>query len=244
MSSPVSGHRGTKTSSGWQTELAYALAQPELAQVEQDTEPARRTAYWLAVVLGHCRLEAVELDELDGSLPEPIALAACRHFVRIVPAWCEDARRLDKCLLPGQDQMEENEQCFELLEARMQAWAVYVAIDEAYQVSVEDRSPRPVLFGQSLDEVLDRVQEFDLELQTRIDLLARIARYHFLENCRRALAPEYSDPLPWWLDGRLEEEAERIARDPETWLPRKRDFASAFDKLTGNPFGLQDGAPG
>ncbi len=235
MTSSSSAPRGSKDSPGWRTELAYALAQKELAQVEQDTEAAHSAAYSLAVVLGQCRLEDVDLGEQDGSLPVTFALAACRRFTDILAAWCEDARRLEEKLLAADGEVEENERCFGLLEARMQAWGIYVAIDEAYQVSVEDRGSKKDELGRAIDEILERMAEFDRELQARTDLLARIARYPLLENWRRSLAAEYADPLPWWLDGRIEEEAARIAHDPGTWLPRKRDFASAFEKLTGNP---------
>jgi CRISPR-associated endonuclease/helicase Cas3 len=243
MTASFSGRRGSKDSPGWRKELAYALAQPELAKVEQNTEPACRAAYWLAVVLGHCRLEDVDLGELDGSLPEAAALAACRRFVRLVPAWCEDAQRLDKKLLTAQGLVEENDICFELLEARMEAWAAYVAIDEAYQVSVEDRSPRQAAFGQALDEVLDRLEEFDRELQAQADLLAAgIARYPLLTNWRESLGPAYREVLPWWLDGRLEDEAARIANDPETWLPRK--LRSARGGARGGERGQPSGSAG
>jgi CRISPR-associated endonuclease/helicase Cas3 len=136
--------------------------------------------------------------------------------------------------------VEENELCFGLLEARMQAWGVYIAIDEAYQVSVEDRSAEKDELGRALDEVLDRMAEFDRELQARTDLLARIARYPLLENWRGSLGADYREVLPWWLDGRLEEEAETVAKEAGGWLPRKVEFASAFEKLTGyRPFPWQ-----
>src|SRR5258708_7346232 len=114
---------------GWRTELTIALNQPELVLPELNTEPAQRAAYWLAVVLGHCRVEGVELGAMNGSLPVTVALAAGQRLGWLLSGWTRDAEDMEKQLEEAEGEVEANELCFELLEARVQAWAAYVAVD-------------------------------------------------------------------------------------------------------------------
>src|SRR5438876_241823 len=126
-------------SPGWRHELEVALGQPELAEVATDSEPARRAAYWLSVVLGHCRLRDLDLGELDGSVPLPLALSAARSLARFLERQIDDVRRLEERLAEAEGDVEACDLCFTALEVRMEFWAALVAIDEAYQVCVEDR---------------------------------------------------------------------------------------------------------
>src|SRR5437763_17092362 len=96
---------------GWRIDLDRALRQPELAQAAADTEPARRAAYWLAVVLGNCRLRDVGLGERDGSLPVPIALAAGRRLAALLEGWLDEARRLEERLTAAEEGVEMNDLC-------------------------------------------------------------------------------------------------------------------------------------
>jgi hypothetical protein len=189
--------------SGWRKELHLARAQPELAHVVQDSEPARRAAYWLAVVLGNCRLRGLDLGPEDGTLLVPSALAGGRRLASLLPNWAQKARELESRLARLEGEVETNDLCFDLLEARMEAWAAFVAIDEAYHGCALARSAQHAEFTALIDQLLDRTEELDREMQEQLDLLSLVARYPLLDNWRRALKPPYSEALPWWLDGRL-----------------------------------------
>ena len=132
------------------------------------TESARRASHWLAVVLGHCRLEGVDLGSLDGSLPAPVALAACRRQIHFLARCTRDVAQLEQRLDEAGGVVEANDLCFGLLEARMQAWAAFVAIDEAYQVCLEDRYADRTTFAGLLDLVLDNTEELDLRMNVEI----------------------------------------------------------------------------
>lgn len=56
MTSPSPSLSGGTPSQGWRMELAQAWKQPELAEPFVDNEAGRKAAYWLAVVLGTCRV--------------------------------------------------------------------------------------------------------------------------------------------------------------------------------------------
>jgi hypothetical protein len=202
---------GSAGPSGWRQELAYALGQPELAEVASDTEPVRRAAYWLAVVLGNCRLRELDLGESDGSLPVPIALAAGRRLAALLEQWGKDAGRLEE-RLQGATEPEANDACFDLLEARMEAWAAFVAIDEAYQARLARRQPGQVAFVDLMEKLLDRIEGLDRRMKGQVDLLSLVAQYPLLDNWKRSLGPTYAQVLPWWLDGTLEATAAQMMK--------------------------------
>jgi hypothetical protein len=207
---------------GRRAELLRARAQPELADVSLDTEPVRRAAYWLAVVLGNCRLRDLDLGEEDGSLLVPTALAAGRRLGALLPSWSDEAWRLEERLDKVDCAVEADDLCFDLLEARMEAWAAFIAIDETYQAYLLARAPQQREFGHLIDQLLDRIEELDRKMQGQLDLLSLVAHYPLLDNWKRSLGPTYSQILPWRLDGRLQEAAARLENDPTTWLPGPR----------------------
>jgi hypothetical protein len=233
---------------GWRTELTRALAQPALAEFfadparEPPDEPARRAAYWLAVVLGSCRLRGVDLGEQDGALPPLIALAAGRQLGRHLGRWLDSARHLEGRLAEADGVAESNDLCFDLLEARMEGWAAFVAIDEAYQACLEERSPHAAEFGAVIDQVLDQTEGLDRELLAQLELLSLVAHYPLLDNWKAALADPYAEFPPWWLDGRLQETAKRVAEDALTWLPR-RPLASPRPPPTSKAPARNGGVP-
>jgi hypothetical protein len=188
----------------WGTELAPALAQPELADVSADTEPARRAAYWLAVVLGNCRLRGFDLGKEDGTLSVSTALAAGRRLASLLPQWTEEAQRLEERLDTADRDVEANDLCFDLLEARMEAWSAFVAIDEAYQACLVESSAQHAEFATLIDRLLDQTEELDRQMQDQLVLLSMVAHYPLLENWRRLLTNPYDQVRPWWLDGSLE----------------------------------------
>lgn len=106
-----------------------------------------------------------------------------------------------------------------LLQTRMDAWAANAELVAAIDGS-DDAAGIEALEG--FEDALDR---FDRKLAGREDLLATLVGTGVLDGWRRQLAAAYGDPLPWWLDGRLEARAEAMARRVDR-LARKRDSAA------------------
>jgi hypothetical protein len=193
---------------------------------------ALRAALRLACALGWCRLLAVTPGDLDGSLTVPWALAGARALGREVDRSIQDARSLGPRWDQSDDPLEGEDLCVGLLQNRMDAWAGYVAIDEAYLGCLEDRDERTEAFTAAVHDLLDRLSAFDQALQAEVELLSLATNTTLLDYWRQGLAEEFRDPLPWWLDGRLEEAA-RLAEErvlatlpgPEAWKQRRRVLA-------------------
>jgi SNF2 family DNA or RNA helicase len=214
---------------GWRLEVQEALAQPDLAAFDrgEDTAAARRAAYRLAAALGHCRLFGVDLGELDGSLDVAVGLGAAVQWEEYLRDWVEDAECLGRRWEQASEEIEALDFTLDLLIARMEAWAVFVAIDEAYQSCLETADPKRVPFATVLDESFVALDRFDKSLQEQADLLALAADTRLLENWRQALAPEYRTALPWWLDGSLEADAAHLAEQGLTWQPLRLPSVAA-----------------
>jgi len=60
--------------------------------------------------------------------------------------------------------------------------------------------------------LLDALATLDDQLQQdeQIRLLSVATEMSLLDNWRKMLAEPYRDPLPWWLDGRLEAAADEM----------------------------------
>ncbi len=207
--------------------LANALALPALAEFEGSGAPsaeASAAAYELARALGYCRLFGVKPgDALDRTLPPPMARAGGVALVERLAGWTADARNLGSRWDETEDPAEAESLCADLLEARMDAWAAWAAIDEAHGDLQEEGGDDPDLVA-TVDRALDALEAFDATLLAHVDLLATVCDTPLLENWRELLAPAFRDPWPWWLDGRLEAAARRsVAKfaatlpGPEVW---------------------------
>lgn len=200
---------------GCRAALAEALAAPALEAFDApaaSSPEAPAAAYQVAVALGRCRLFGVELGEADGVLPPGMALAAARYLSGLLPWLVEDARTLPERWDEQRTAAEAEELCLELLEARMETWAAYVALDEAFAESLDpgDQPPHSHTanaLAHILDDVPRRFDDFDRALFEQIPLLATAANTELLNNWRALLAQPYREFLPWWLDGTLEQAA-------------------------------------
>lgn len=94
-----------------------------------------------------------------------------------------------------------------LLQARMDGWAATTELVAAVESGSPFASATAAL--ETFEDALDR---FDRRLAGREDLLATLVGTGVLDAWRRQLAKEHREPLPWWLDGRLESLAESMAR--------------------------------
>jgi hypothetical protein len=189
-------------------ELRCALSQPELAEANdlglRSSVPARQAAFELARALGRCRLFGVDAGDLDGSLPAQVALAAASEFVEWLATAIADAERLPRDWEACDEPFEADDLSLDLLITRMDAWAAFLTIDEAYQKAIEARSPAAGEFHAPMDQVLDALNRLDQQLLQRTDYLEVAGETELLDNWRHLLADEFRVAWPWWLDGRLE----------------------------------------
>ena len=204
---------------GWLDELRDALGDPALdtcfSQEASPSQDVRHAAYRLAVAIGHCRLFGIEPPEdLDGTLPAVEAIVAAEQLREFVENWTEDARRLGARW--DEEEPEVGEAlCAEVLEGRMDAWAAFVAIDEAYYDCKLAREPIATQFDGTLDRLLDALDQFDDVLQEpdNLALLSMLIGTELLKNWKQLLAGRYREVLPWWLDETLEAAERRIEQE-------------------------------
>jgi hypothetical protein len=208
---------------GWRDELRHALGQPALASFSDDAQTedseACRAAYQVAACLGKCRLFGVDAGELDGTLPAGLAAAASRQWAAYVGEWIEAAGRLPGAWSESAEEVEALDRAVDLLTARMESWAVFLAVDESYQDSIELALPVGPRLGQAVRFALDVLDRFDRVLRDNAAYLAPVAGTELLNNWRSLLTPAYGRTLPWWLDGGLDDLWRKIREDPVAWLP-------------------------
>lgn len=101
-----------------------------------------------------------------------------------------------------------------LLQARMDAWAATAELVAAVD-GLDDAA-----VAAAFEDFEDAVDRFDRKLAGRADLLATLVGTAVLDGWRQQLALAHNDPLPWWLDGRLEARAEAMVRSVDR-LARK-----------------------
>lgn len=236
---------------GWLEELQEALDDPALEAFSQQAPlppEGRRAAYRLAVAIGHCRLFGLEPPEdQDGTLPAAEAIVAAEQLCEFLAAWTEDARQLGARW--DEEEPEVGEAlCAEALEGRMEAWAAFVAIDEAYYDCKLAREPATVEFDGALDRLLDALDQFDDVLQEpdNLALLSLLTGTELLKNWKQLLAGRYREVLPWWLNGTLEAAERRIERelaadesDPETGKQLPETLKPVPRSHTASPAGYR-----
>jgi hypothetical protein len=242
-------HMG-RTPPKWIEELRLALGDPALAAFEapQAASPgpeARQASYRLARALGYCRLFGIEPGELDGTLLGREAMTAVEELEHFLSEWTISARRFtDRWGEAGP--LAQYACCAELLEARMDAWAVYLAIFEAHENSVAAREAEVATLTQSIDRMLDALEAFDEVLQQpdHLALLSILTGTQLLQNWRSLLATPYSEVLPWWLDGTLEEAGQRVEAATLATLPSPTAWRRRRESLQSIPLGRRHRADG
>ena len=153
------------------------------------------------VACGKCRLYGGATALQPTPVPKSVAVWAAAALVGLLDSAAADAENLP-ALLEGCTSEEADDILSGLLHARMDAWAASIHLDAVAEESAT----------ASVDAAIDR---FDRALCRREDELSTLASTRLLSNFRSMLAPEYSDPLPWWLDGRLEERAACIEQETD-----------------------------
>jgi superfamily II DNA or RNA helicase len=172
-------------------------------------------------------LFGVDLGELDGTLSVGVATAATLQWSVYLGDWILQTDRLAQAWVDAAEEIEAADASADLLTARMESWAIFLATDEAYQDALETKAAHPKLKA-ALYAALDALGRFDEALQKNAVYLAPVAGTELLENWRRLLAPEYRASLPWWLAGDLERLFDQIRDSVPGWLPVKLQQSQAM----------------
>jgi hypothetical protein len=197
---------------GVETEWRHALVDPALARcAEGEVTPASEgAAYRAAVAWGRSRLFGVVLGDWDGVLALPIARAAARRLTEGLRRLRLRAEKLPEFWDQANDDIEAREECLSLLEGRMEAWAVFVALDEAELDAVVNSLAGCSELADECRLAQGELAPTDDALLRHKDFLSVAAGTELLANWRRLLVEPYRLSLPWWLDGSLEEMAVRL----------------------------------
>ncbi|HYE20821.1 MAG TPA: hypothetical protein VEA69_20410 [Tepidisphaeraceae bacterium] len=171
-----------------------------------------------ALALGRARLFGAEVPPADDFTLRPAAAAAAATVLyRLVRRATDVARELPRQMRRA-GAYGRRDVALELLELRTDAWAAYLAIDEALAAETYEPTEDPAqgttvtgpaagrrdVLGKRVGMLVRATENLDANLQKRIALLKPAAGTRLIENWRRLLAPAYRELLPWWLDGRLE----------------------------------------
>jgi hypothetical protein len=214
--------------------MQFAFGEPSFEGPAPDSAAEQLQAHAREVMADLAGASAGSLDELPRELPVEAAVACgnCRLYGGVAPqivfpAWLAEAaaRRLillldqaerDAARLPELWEESTGDEAEDLVaglvQARMDAWAALVQLEDVLE-HCSDTADREALEA-AMDEFEAALDRFDHALFQRQDYLSTLAGTHLLTNFRGMLAAEHSDPLPWWLDGRLE--AQVAAIDAET----------------------------
>jgi hypothetical protein len=161
--------------------------------------------FYLAVALGRCRLFGVALAGIDDfTLTAAAASLAAKGAIEVIGSELESAATLPARLSSGRT-YGERDYVLERLEARMDLWAVGVALDEAEEAATQaGQSEERVGLSRAMRAVRSLTGRVDGNLQHHVKLLRSAAGTHLLTNWRRLLARGYGEAWgagPWWLDG-------------------------------------------
>jgi hypothetical protein len=160
-------------------------------------------AYRSAIALGRCRLlgtAAADLAELR--LSPSFGISAAEELAGKLAQWARQAKSLPADVR-GATGPRASDLCMGLLEARLEAWAAYLAIDESYSAAVDRTDALAERFSLAIDAALDGLAAFDDSIQWAEPLLASVVTGPgscLLSNWKKLLADPYRQSLPWWLN--------------------------------------------
>lgn len=197
------------------THAAEVLADLAGATPESLTGLEEELPVEATVACGNCRLYGGV--EPPQAFPSWIAPVAADRLVHLLEKAARDADRLPE-ILNGCSPEEAEDTLAGLLHARMDSWAAMLQLN-AVADSEKDPASKAALEAaiDRFDAALDR---FDRSLFARQRQLCTLTGTHLLSNLRDLLAPVHGDPLPWWLDGRLEADAIDQLADETLFAPR------------------------
>lgn len=178
------------------------------AASKQSPQPDQgQVGYDFLISLGNCRLFGVAVPpDCEVPLPGEVLIAAGEYFLGMLETFRGYAVALPSTF-DDAEPFEDISHCNSVLHQRMAAWAVFVAFDSEYHHHLDAPSGAVRKLRKVMDRVLDSLEEYDAVLQGEevLSLLTVCSDSPLLENWRKRLDPSFHDPLPWWLDGKLEE---------------------------------------
>lgn len=180
---------------GWKDAVKCAIASPHLSQFDKDCvdHNGRAAAFHLAVSLGKCRLFNVDLGDTDGTLCVEIAIAAAKQWQSYLNL---SAQEFDNLHYSEDDPLET---ATDILFTRMDFWAAFLAIDEAYQEAIETKVPAGEL-RTIVGSCLDLLKEFDDLLRKNARFFLPVTKTNLFNNWKTLLGSDYE--IPWWINPR------------------------------------------
>lgn len=175
---------------------------------------SRAAALFLARAIGYCRIWGVNAGDEGGSLPAAMLPQICAELRdRAQGALLELTHfEMELDLATSQDAVELL--ATTVLENRMDAWAMWIAIEERIQMLLQDEpsvdSNESEPLGMLLSQLMSALEQWDVDLQARGDLLALGLDPSLIDNWRAALAEPFNEFVPWWLDEEFWSEAPNV----------------------------------
>jgi hypothetical protein len=191
-------------------ELARAMEEYPWAWVQAGETLGERTAadtsaaaYRSAIALGRCRLlGSARVDLAELTLAPAVGISAAQELELRLRRWARRAKSLPS-EMRGATAPRASDLCMGILEARLEAWAAYLAIDESYSAALDRADASTDAFSQAIDAALDGLAAFDDAIQFAEPLVASVATApgsRLLDNWKKLLAAPYRQSPPWWLD--------------------------------------------
>lgn len=213
------GSSGDVTEAQWQT----------VSQLVEADLGLQAAANRIVSSLGFCRLYGIALPtelqaKLSSPLPVALLIAAVVNLLRIIRETTADAKALPT-RFDAVEPLEDRDHCASILFLLMEVWAMYIVIDDEYQLELDRREiagtafvdPQFVdsPFGVRMQRMVKALLALDAATQAdeQIKLLSTVTELSLLENWRQMLVEPYRDPLPWFLDGTLETAAKQVLNE-------------------------------
>jgi hypothetical protein len=133
------------------------------------------------------------------TLPIDTAAVAANELEYWLKQWTQAASDLATSLEDSTDAYRD-ELCLALLENRMRAWAMFLAIDETFAAGMDAADMNPDL-TTAIDAVMAAMESFDEALQAAEVFWSGVAaRCELLKNCQARLAGPHRLSLPWFMN--------------------------------------------
>lgn len=167
------------------------------------------------VACGNCLLYAGVPSLL--AFPVWLAVAGARRLVSLLGEAAREADHLPDALAGGLPE-EAEDAAAGLVQARMDSWAAMLQLDDVAER--ESGGPGSAPLGAAIDDFDAALERFDRALFARQAELGGLTGTNLFANLRSLLAPAHRDPLPWWLDGRIEDAAIDALVDETIFEPK------------------------
>lgn len=198
---------------GWTEELRQAID-------EFRAEESGDAAYRAAAALGAVLLAGVEAEEnLISGFDARMAIAAARHGETLVRQAITDTESLEErfdCTAAAENDV------IEMIEFRMEIAQVCAAIERVWTELLGSDDPTFHELDLAENHLIAAINDWDDVLlePDNFRVLTVVTSTNLLENWRRLFAPGWEESvMPWWLDGRIEDEAARVEREAASLMP-------------------------